>query len=257
MAPGHTVLTRMPRGAFSSEATFVRPMTACLAATYAALSGCGRKELTEPMLTIAPPLALLEHLRELVLEAQRDTLEVDRDHPMNSCSSSSASGWVSGVTAALLTAQSKRPKRSTAAGPSPRCPPRWRRPRAGRRRDRRRHGSPRRRLPGFGVDVGHEHARAPAAANTRAVASPMPMPAPVTIATLPSSDSCRSSAPPSLSARYLISADALSIYLISAQELTQGHNPETLEGWRGGHRARNRAAIVTLTGFAPRSTLPT
>jgi hypothetical protein len=55
IAPGATVLTRIPNGAFSSEATFVRPITPCFAAVYAALWGCGRNELTEPMFTIEPP----------------------------------------------------------------------------------------------------------------------------------------------------------------------------------------------------------
>ena len=77
IAPGHTVLTRIPSGAFSSDATLVRPITPCLAAVYAALFGCGRNELTDPMFTIAPPSPCDSIWRDLVLETERDALQVD------------------------------------------------------------------------------------------------------------------------------------------------------------------------------------
>ena len=55
------------------------PITPCLLAVYADWCGCGRNELVEAMLTIAPPVSLGEELADLILHAQEDRLQVDGD----------------------------------------------------------------------------------------------------------------------------------------------------------------------------------
>lgn len=54
MIPGATALTRMPNGPFSTAATLVSPLTACLLAVYAALFCRARKPATDAMDTMAP-----------------------------------------------------------------------------------------------------------------------------------------------------------------------------------------------------------
>src|SRR5450432_2163497 len=53
---GQTALTRMPLRAVSSAADLVKPITACLLATYVAAAAAPIRPATDDMFTIAPPV---------------------------------------------------------------------------------------------------------------------------------------------------------------------------------------------------------
>src|SRR5580704_5515911 len=55
ITPGHTALTRILVRAFSSAAVFVRPITPCLLAVYAAAPADPIMPIIDDMFTIAPP----------------------------------------------------------------------------------------------------------------------------------------------------------------------------------------------------------
>src|SRR5215469_14938011 len=122
VTPGAMALTRMPVPPSSSAAARVRPCTACLAATYALLSGIAAAPSIEEVLTMAP---------ERWARMWRISARMHRQTParstwrtrMKSSSSYSSRGTYGPGTPALLCAASSLPKTPTArATASVTCP---------------------------------------------------------------------------------------------------------------------------------------
>ena len=77
--PGQIALQVMPVVAFSSATTLVRPITPCLAATYADFLRRGDQPVHRRDVDDAAPVALL-HLRQHRLDRVEVRRQVDRDH---------------------------------------------------------------------------------------------------------------------------------------------------------------------------------
>ena len=143
------------------------------------------------MFTIAPPSPCCEHLRDLVLEAERDAFQVDGEDAVELLLVEVGDRMRVGGDRGVVDRAVEPPvalDRGVDHGLGVRGAGDVGR---GRTRRCRRRCSMRSTVawPSSSL-MSLTSTCAPAAAKTRAVASPIPMAAPVTIATLPSSDSC-------------------------------------------------------------------
>src|SRR2546430_13538328 len=112
IVPGQTALMRIPRGAYSSAALLVSPITPCLVAWYAARRGRPTRPPNEEQLTIAPLPCSRIRRSSCFMHAHtpRRLIAFTRS---NSSAASSAMSLGGACTPALLNAASSRPKVET------------------------------------------------------------------------------------------------------------------------------------------------
>src|SRR5262249_54009783 len=111
--PGQTEFTRMPSFEYSNAAFLVRPLIACLDATYGPSPGNPISPAAEARFTIAPPpfftIQSISYLRQRKVPLAFTDMTWSK-----SSSACSARGTILPSMPALLQAQSSRPKATTA-----------------------------------------------------------------------------------------------------------------------------------------------